>query len=100
MTPITVHKLIRIERDPAAPDGPALLEVGLSAPPSEGWLLTLDAKIREYPSHLLARAEAYPEVPSVVLTTKVALTTGNDRTILEWLHDVVAATNEAMEEPA
>jgi hypothetical protein len=97
MTPITVHKLLHIER---TPEGPARVEVELSGVPTEGWLLILDNKVRLHPSRLLTNVAVYPEVPSVVLTTKAELTTGNDRTILEWLHDVVAATNEAMDTPA
>lgn len=96
MTPITVHKLVRVEREPA---GPARIEVELSARPSEGWILILGAKAQEHRSHLLGSIDVYPDVPSISLITRVPLTTETDREILEWLHDVVAATNKAMDEP-
>jgi hypothetical protein len=90
MRAITVHKLLHIE---TSPSGPARLEVELSGRPHEAWIEAFRRQVHAAPSELLAEADLFAHRHSVKLTTKVALTPGNDRELIEWLHEVVAATN-------
>ena len=93
MAAITVHNLLNVERSPG---GEARIEVGLSERPDDDWIDAFGRQAQAAPTTLLSDAVVYPTKPSVELTTNAPLTTENDREVLEWLHAVVAATNDEL----
>lgn len=90
---ITVRELTGLAREA---DGSALVELLLSDEPDHLWARTFDHQAGHPPDGLLGEVHLERRLLAVRLRILAPVDHDRQQQALEWLHDVVAATNAAV----
>lgn len=94
LPPITVRELIGLVR---RDDGSAMVEVLLSETPDRAWAHEFERRADDPPAGLLGAVHLERRLQAVRFVIEPPVDKPRQRSALEWLHDVVAATNDAFD---
>ncbi len=90
MSSVAVRELLGLER---VASGAAVIEMLLSEQPTRHWVKRFEANSEVPPAGIVYDVKIDRDRPSVTLRTLPPLDEERERQALEWLHEIVAATN-------